>query len=86
MGSRDGGSELPEVLIVDDERDVADAYALRLDGLCSVETVYDGETALRAVEERPVESSFWTATCRVSPATRSSRSSPTAGSRAGSSW
>ena len=55
MGSRDGGSELPEVLIVDDEREVADAYALRLDGLCSVETVYDGETALRAVEERPVD-------------------------------
>jgi len=55
MGSRDGGGELPEVLIVDDEREVADAYALRLEGLCSVETVYDGETALRAVEERPVD-------------------------------
>jgi len=46
---------LPEVLIVDDEREVGDAYALRLDGVCEVETVYGGESALETVEERPVD-------------------------------
>lgn len=43
--------ELPRALLVDDEREVADAYALRLRGLCEIETVYDGESALEVVEE-----------------------------------
>jgi DNA-binding response OmpR family regulator len=41
--------------MVDDEREVADAYALRLEGLCDVKTVYDGETALEHVKEHPVD-------------------------------
>ena len=45
----------PKVLIVDDEREVADAYALRLNGLADVETVYDGEKALEYIEAEPVD-------------------------------
>jgi DNA-binding response OmpR family regulator len=55
MGSSDGDGQLPAVLMVDDEREVADAYALRLEGLCDVKTVYDGETALEHVKEHPVD-------------------------------
>jgi CheY-like chemotaxis protein len=40
---------LPNALIVDDEEEVADAYALRLRGLCAVETVYGGDAALSTV-------------------------------------
>jgi len=47
--------ELPRALLVDDEREVADAYALRLRGLCEIETVYDGESALEAVEESTID-------------------------------
>jgi DNA-binding response OmpR family regulator len=46
---------LPTAVVVDDEKEVADAYALRLRGLCDVETVYDGPSALRAVEGEPVD-------------------------------
>jgi CheY-like chemotaxis protein len=46
---------LPRTLIVDDQKEVADAYALRLDGFCDVETVYGGQEALSAVESRPVD-------------------------------
>ena len=46
---------LPRTLIVDDQKEVADAYALRIDGFCDVETVYDGEAALSAVESGPVD-------------------------------
>ncbi|GKZ14423.1 response regulator [Haladaptatus sp. T7] len=46
---------LAKALIVDDQKEVADAYALRLQGLCSVETVYDGEAALATVEESTVD-------------------------------
>lgn len=42
--------DLPRAVLVDDEKEVADAYALRLRGLCAVETVYRGEEALEAVE------------------------------------
>ncbi len=42
---------LPRALIVDDEKEVADAYALRLRGVCAVETVYDGAEALSLVAE-----------------------------------
>ncbi|MDH5020565.1 response regulator [Halobacterium rubrum] len=39
------------VLVVDDEKEVADAYALRLRGFCETETAYGGEAALAAVED-----------------------------------
>lgn len=55
MGSRDTGDELPKVLMVDDEQSVADAYALRLEGVCNVDTVYNGETALEHVEGQPTD-------------------------------
>jgi DNA-binding response OmpR family regulator len=42
-------------LVVDDEREVADAYALRLRGFCEVDTAYGGEEALSAVDESPVD-------------------------------
>ncbi|QGX93706.1 response regulator [Haloplanus rallus] len=42
-------------LVVDDEQEVADAYALRLRGYCDVETVYSGEAALSAVADTPVD-------------------------------
>ena len=45
----------PKVLIVDDEREVADAYALRLKGLSDVETVYNGEDALEYIGTEPVD-------------------------------
>ena len=38
-------------LVVDDEQEVADAYALRLRGYCDVETAYTGETALSIIDE-----------------------------------
>jgi DNA-binding response OmpR family regulator len=43
------------VLVVDDEREVADAYALRLRGFCAVETAYGGEEALSVVDDSPVD-------------------------------
>jgi len=46
---------LPNALVVDDEREVADAYALRLRGCCSVETVYDGESALSTTEKSDID-------------------------------
>ena len=49
------GGVRPKVLIVDDEREVADAYALRLKGLSDVDTVYDGENALEYIEAKPVD-------------------------------
>jgi DNA-binding response OmpR family regulator len=52
----DGTAEpLPRALVVDDEREVADAYALRLRGHCEVETAYGGEEALAIVEERETD-------------------------------
>jgi DNA-binding response OmpR family regulator len=45
----------PKVLIVDDEREVADAHALRLKGLSDIETMYDGENALEFIEAEPVD-------------------------------
>ncbi|WP_336037331.1 response regulator [Halobacterium yunchengense] len=43
------------VLVVDDEKEVADAYALRLRGFCDVETAYDGEAALATIEESTID-------------------------------
>jgi DNA-binding response OmpR family regulator len=48
-------ADTPAALIVDDEKEVADAYALRLRGLCEVETAYGGEAALSAIDERDVD-------------------------------
>jgi DNA-binding response OmpR family regulator len=53
--AEDTGEALPEALLVDDEKEVADAYALRLRGLCEIETVYDGEAALETVEDETVD-------------------------------
>lgn len=55
MGSDTDTDMLANILVVDDQKEVADAYALRLRGLCSVETVYDGRSALSAVEESTVD-------------------------------
>jgi len=43
----------PRVLMVDDEKKVADAYALRLDGVADVTVAYGGEEALATVDEGP---------------------------------
>jgi DNA-binding response OmpR family regulator len=48
-------TELPKALLVDDEKEVADAYALRLRGLCDIETVYGGESALEVIEEATID-------------------------------
>lgn len=45
----------PRVLIVDDEKEVADAYALRLRGECSVATAYGGREALSVIEDETVD-------------------------------
>lgn len=45
----------PRALVVDDEREVADAYALRLRNLCEVGTAYDGEAALETVRENEID-------------------------------
>jgi DNA-binding response OmpR family regulator len=42
-------------LVVDDEQEVADAYALRLRGYCDVETVYSGDAALSTVADTSVD-------------------------------
>ncbi|MFT4920941.1 MAG: CheY-like chemotaxis protein [Haloarculaceae archaeon] len=42
----------PQVLMVDDEKKVADAYALRLEDVADVTVVYGGEEALDIVEEK----------------------------------
>ena len=47
--------DTPLTLVVDDEKEVADAYALRLRGACAVETAYGGREALSVVEDRPVD-------------------------------
>ena len=54
MEQHTGGGR-PNVLVVDDEQEVADAYALRVKGACDVEAVYDGETALDRASDRPID-------------------------------
>jgi DNA-binding response OmpR family regulator len=44
-------SEDPAVLVVDDEAEVADVYALRLRGEYDVETAYGGTAALETVDD-----------------------------------
>jgi len=41
----------PTVLMVDDEKEVADAYALRLEGVADVTVEYGGDAALTTLEE-----------------------------------
>jgi CheY-like chemotaxis protein len=41
----------PKVLLVDDEKEVADAYALRLEAVADVSVAYGGPEALSIVEE-----------------------------------
>lgn len=41
----------PKVLLVDDEKEVADAYALRLEAVADVTVAYGGPEALSTVEE-----------------------------------
>jgi len=48
-------SEDLRALVVDDEREVADAYALRLRGFCEVDTAYGGEEALSIIDESSVD-------------------------------
>jgi DNA-binding response OmpR family regulator len=54
MGA-EASEPLPKALVVDDEKEVADAYALRLRGCCSVQTVYDGQSALSTVSESDID-------------------------------
>lgn len=53
--SETADADLPLALLVDDEKEVADAYALRLRGLCDIETVYDGQQALDQIEESEID-------------------------------
>ena len=53
--SETADEDLPVALLVDDEKEVADAYALRLRGLCDIETVYDGQTALDRIETGEID-------------------------------
>lgn len=53
--SETDGVENVRVLVVDDEREVADAYALRLRGYCEVETAYGGAEALSVLESSPID-------------------------------
>jgi len=53
--SEDAPSDDLSVLVVDDEKEVADAYALRLRGVCDVETAYGGQAALDLIESSPVD-------------------------------
>ena len=43
------------VLVVDDEKEVADAYALRLRDVCDVETAYNGPEALETVDTETID-------------------------------
>jgi len=45
------GADTPTVLVVDDEQNVVDAYALWLDDECDVRTAAGGEEALEAVND-----------------------------------
>lgn len=48
--SDDRSDTQPQVLLVDDEKEVADAYALRLEGVADVTITYSGEEALSTVD------------------------------------
>jgi CheY-like chemotaxis protein len=48
--SEETHATLPQVLLVDDEKEVADAYALRLEDVANVTIAYSGEEALSTIE------------------------------------
>jgi DNA-binding response OmpR family regulator len=54
MSGNDRAADV-RTLVVDDEQEVADAYALRLRGYCDVETVYSGDAALSTVADTSVD-------------------------------
>lgn len=55
MAATEIGEAEVRALVVDDEKEVADAYALRLEGVCETSTVYGGAAALDHVEEHTVD-------------------------------
>jgi DNA-binding response OmpR family regulator len=54
MTESEASAEL-RALVVDDEKEVADAYALRLRGFCSFETAYGGRDALTVVDNETID-------------------------------
>jgi DNA-binding response OmpR family regulator len=54
MSGNDSAADV-RALVVDDEREVADAYALRLRDYCDVETAYSGEAALSTLADSPID-------------------------------
>jgi DNA-binding response OmpR family regulator len=54
MSGTDGTNGV-RTLVVDDEQEVAEAYALRLRGHCEVDTAYGGEGALSIIEDQSVD-------------------------------
>lgn len=54
MPGTDGAGNV-RALVVDDEQEVADAYALRLRGYCEVETAYGGEEALSIIDDSSID-------------------------------
>lgn len=54
MPGTDGVGDV-RALVVDDEQEVADAYALRLRGYCEVETAYGGEEALSSIDDSSID-------------------------------
>jgi DNA-binding response OmpR family regulator len=55
VGATEIGEAEIRALVVDDEKEVADAYALRLEGVCETSTVYGGAAALEYIEEHAVD-------------------------------
>ncbi|MFD1588431.1 response regulator transcription factor [Halorientalis brevis] len=54
MSDTDASADL-RALVVDDEREVADAYALRIRGFCDVETAYSGTDALSIIDDADID-------------------------------
>ena len=54
MPGTDASTDL-HALVVDDEREVADAYALRVRGFCDVETAYSGAEALSIIDDAAID-------------------------------
>jgi DNA-binding response OmpR family regulator len=54
MSGTDSAADV-RTLVVDDEQEVADAYALRLRDHCDIETAYSGEAALSVIEDSSID-------------------------------
>jgi DNA-binding response OmpR family regulator len=54
MSGNDSAADV-RTLVVDDEQEVADAYALRLRDYCDIETAYSGEAALSTIEDSAID-------------------------------